>query len=115
MDVLTLLLLIWMHFIADFLFQSKNINMYKFEQKGVLFIHCMLYSIPFFWFGWLFALITGGLHFVIDYTVPILARKYWNEKDYLSFLASFSFDQITHITLIVLTYEWLKPIPWWAP
>ena len=57
-DILTLM---WLHFFADFVLQSDYVATNKSKNNKILTLHCLIYSIPFLWFGWAFALFNGLL------------------------------------------------------
>ncbi|MBP5327356.1 MAG: DUF3307 domain-containing protein [Bacteroidales bacterium] len=82
------------HLIGDFLFQSRYIA----ETKGTnwyhLFVHCMLYAIPFYFcFGWCWQLaVITILHFPID-----AAKARYGKLSYF-------WDQVLHYLLFLLYF-----------
>ena len=67
MDLMIMLSLIWIHFIADFMMQSDRIALNKSKSNLILLQHVVIYGIFLLPFGLLFALVNAGLHFITDY------------------------------------------------
>ena len=67
MDLMIILSLIWIHFIADFMMQSDRIALNKSKSNLILLQHVVIYGIFLLPFGLLFALVNAGLHFITDY------------------------------------------------
>lgn len=63
-----LLKLLFCHVVGDFLFQSEYIAKGKTKNWYLLFVHCVLYALPFYLcFGYSWQLIViASLHFPID-------------------------------------------------
>lgn len=82
-------LIIACHLIGDYFLQSDFLATTKGENWYHLFVHCFLYTIPFYIaFGWCWQLaLIGILHFPID---AMKAR--WRKTNYVQ-------DQISHYIL----------------
>ena len=80
------------HFVGDYFFQSPFLAETKGKNWYHLFIHCVLYSIPFFvCFGWCWQLlVVTAFHFPID---ALKAR--YNKIGYVT-------DQVLHYALCLL-------------
>lgn len=76
----TLLALLTVHFIADFVLQSNNMAVGKSKSLGWLTLHVAIYAACFLPFGWQFALLTLWLHWVTDYCTSRLTSKLWFVK-----------------------------------
>ena len=50
-------LLIWLHFIGDFVFQNDKMAQNKSTSNKWLGIHCLAYMIPFLLISWEFAIL----------------------------------------------------------
>ena len=81
-----ILLIIWIHFISDFLLQTDFIAINKSKNINVLMLHCLIYSIPFLIFGVEYAFINGILHFIVDFITSKLTTYLWGKKKGIGFL-----------------------------
>lgn len=107
MTVTTILLLLWIHFIADFILQTDWMARNKSKRNIPLIVHCIVYTIPFLYFGWVFALVNGTAHFVTDYVTSRASSRLWAKKEVHWFFVVVGFDQAIHMTTLILTYMWL--------
>lgn len=117
-----MLLLLFVHWIADFVCQSDRVALNKSKSNEVLVEHVTIYtiglligSIPLCIFildhpggmplgEWL--LLNAFLHFCTDYvTSRINARLYTNHRHY--FFVMIGFDQLIHFFTLGLTMVWL--------
>ena len=105
--MLDIIILIWMHFIADFILQTDTMAVNKSKSNKWLTVHVTIYTIPFLYFGWLFAIINGIAHFVTDYVTSRVASKLWAKDERHWFFVTVGFDQAIHITTLLLTYYYL--------
>lgn len=101
-----ILIVVWIHFMSDFLLQSDKMAINKSKSNKWLCIHILIYSIPFLWFGWLFALINGLLHFITDFiSSRATSRLYTNHRHW--FFVIIGLDQALHMTALILTLQYL--------
>ena len=107
MTITTLLILIWMHFIADFILQSNWMAQNKSKHNIPLLIHIGVYSLPFLYFSWEYALINGVAHLITDWFSSRATSKLWAEKKVHWFFVVVGLDQAIHMTTLILTYVWL--------
>ena len=84
--------LVLCHLIGDYVLQSEYISKTKGENWYHLFVHCLLYAIPFYvYFGWCWQLAAITLlHFPID----ALKARYGK--------LSYTVDQFLHYALCLL-------------
>jgi len=82
-----------------------------------LSIHVAVYTIPFFWFGWYFAIANGlfwfgwyfaianGLfHFITDYFTSRATAKLWEREKKHWFFVVIGLDQAIHLTTLITLY-----------
>ena len=103
----TYLLLVWIHFISDFLLQTDKMALNKSSSVKWLAIHCLVYGLPFLYFGFTFAVVTSLLHFLVDYSSSKLTRVLWEQEERHWFFVTIGFDQAVHLTLLVATLKLL--------
>lgn len=108
--VQNIIILFYIHFIADFFLQSTYMATNKSKSIKTLSLHCFAYSLPFLWFGWKFAILAGILHFPIDFITSKITSKLYEKKEYYWFFVVIGFDQAVHMTILVLTMMYLKII-----
>jgi len=105
---LIVLLLLSVHFVADFLLQNDWMAVNKSKHWGALSLHVLVYSLAFIWLGWQFALITFVLHFIIDAITSRCTRAlYYPVFHRHWFFAVIGFDQLLHAYQLILTYNYL--------
>lgn len=102
-----LLVLVWMHFFADFICQTDYLAINKSKDSLVLAIHVAIYSIPFFWFGWKFAVINALMHFATDFVTSRVTSYLWKHEQRHWFFVVIGLDQAIHMTCLFGTYIWL--------
>lgn len=73
----TLLLLLVLHFIGDFLLQSDWVAVNKSKRNEVLTLHVLVYSLCFLPFGWKFWLLTFYSHWATDWVTSRIASRLW--------------------------------------
>jgi len=107
MKIEIILILIWMHFIADFLLQSDMMAINKSKSIKWLSVHIFWYSLIFFNFGFKFAIFNAGAHFLIDFVTSRITSKLWQKEQRHWFFITIGFDQALHITTLILSYKLL--------
>jgi len=107
MGIEIIVILIWLHFVADFILQSDAMAKNKSKSSKWLLLHVVAYSIPFIFFGWLFALVNGAAHFVTDFITSRITSKLHAKGEIHWFFVAIGLDQAIHLTTLVLTYKYL--------
>jgi len=101
------LILIWIHFIADFIMQNDKMALNKRSSLKWLSIHCFIYSIPFLIFGISFAIITGIFHFIVDIFSSKVTSYLWQKEERHWFFVVIGLDQAIHMTCLILLLKYL--------
>ena len=106
--MIELLCKIWVHFVADFVFQSDwmAINKSKNSLIGLsaMGIHIGIYSLTIgAVFGWRFAAINGLLHLATDMVTARATSYLWSIQKRHWFFVVIGLDQAIHLTCLVLT------------
>jgi len=97
-------MLIWIHFVADFVLQTDSMAKNKSSSNKWLGLHILVYTLPWFYFGWLFAIINGAAHFVTDYITSRITSRLWKAGEVHYFFIVVGLDQAIHMTTLFVTY-----------
>ena len=104
---MTIVALVWVHWFADFVFQTDDMAQKKSKSNLWLTAHVAVYTLPFFFFGLKFALINGLAHWCVDWVTSRINSRLWQEKRVHAFFVGVGIDQAIHMTTLMLTYKWL--------
>ena len=111
MDITVILLLVWAHFVGDFILQSDYLALNKSKNNLVLLWHVSLYMTPFLaltlllpitW-AWLF--LNWTLHLCTDYVSSRITRRFSQMGKEHWFFTTIGADQAIHLTCLTLTYS----------
>lgn len=103
-SVTTVLLLVWVHFVADFMFQNDKMAQNKSSNNWWLSYHIAVYSLFFIPFGFLFAVANGLAHWVTDWCTSRATTYLWKKGERHWFFVVIGFDQAIHMTCMILLY-----------
>jgi len=126
MGIYDILLIIWAHFVADFMLQNDKMAQNKSTSNIWLTNHIMVYSAamlgimaPFVYFMdsatshiqllWLLVWVTinGALHWITDWCSSRATSYLWQKGDRHNFFVVIGADQAIHLSTMVVTWEWL--------
>lgn len=102
-----IILLLITHFIGDFILQTDHMALNKSKSNYILFLHCLVYSLCFLYFGLPFAMITFGTHFATDYFTSRINSYFWINYKRHWFFVGIGADQLIHTITLILTYGFL--------
>lgn len=123
MDIIpALILLLFFHFVADFLFQNDWMALNKSKNNIPLATHVFVYSLimvipALFIFDAVialqFACFNGILHYSVDYLTSrasswmrVNGKMGSNKIPNISFWGVIGFDQFLHTAILILSYSW---------
>lgn len=111
-----IILIIFVHWIADFVLQSQKMSMNKSKSNYWLLIHVSIYSITWalvgviffiFYKVALFVAITFICHFITDYFTSRCTSKLYKQGKYHNFFLVIGIDQFIHYSQLILCYKFL--------
>ena len=115
MELVPLLVIVWLHFVSDFILQTHEMAINKSKSNVWLTKHIVAYTVPFvIVFGTTYAIINGVLHWMTDWCSSRTNSYFWAKGDTHNFFVSVGADQAVHMTTMILTFIWLQPtiLPW---
>lgn len=98
-----LILIIWLHFLADFILQTDEMAKGKSSSFKWLTAHAGMYSLPFFFIGWKYALMNAGLHWCVDAVTSRIAKYFFLRDQRHWFFVVIGCDQAIHMTCLLWT------------
>ncbi len=102
---LIIAILLAVHWISDFVFQTDYVAKNKSKDNWVLLEHGTIYMLPFILLiSPLYGLINSILHIIIDYFTSRLSGKLWARGDAHNFFVVIGFDQLLHGLSLIGTY-----------
>ena len=122
--MVTVLAILTVHFLADFVFQSSKMATEKSKSLKWLSIHVAVYglvtalsaifiSIKFnnYQFGVIWLAVNVGLHFIVDFFTSKITSHLWEQKNMHWFFVVIGFDQLLHNICLLGTFYILKTNP----
>ena len=102
---IVIVLLLFLHFIGDFVLQSHEMACNKAKSIKWLSYHVLVYSLCFLPFGIRFFLFMFTTHYVIDYFTSRMTSKLWKEERIHDFFVVIGFDQFLHMVCLMLAMQ----------
>lgn len=116
-NVVILIFLLVAHFIGDFILQSDQMAKNKSKSNMALFEHVIAYLLPFLllmpFILWttqyvpLFCIVTGILHFLIDYVTSRINSNNYKQGKIHEFFIGVGADQLIHYICLIFTYLYI--------
>jgi hypothetical protein len=105
-----IILLVWIHFVADFVLQSNTVAINKSKSNMILLQHVLIYGVLFIPISFYFAVINAMLHFVVDYITSRVTSVLWAHDERHWFFITIGLDQALHLTCLLSTYYLSIPV-----
>ena len=112
-----ILILLLLHWFADFVLQTKWQARNKSFNSAALLSHVFTYSFilaigltPFvldIWKVLAIAGLNGGLHGIIDAVTSRLSAKLYNKEDLHDFFVIIGFDQFLHVAILISSFYYI--------
>ena len=118
-------IIILIHTFGDYFFQGEKLRRLKALKLPYLLEHVLIYSLVLFVFcpyllhitlyqAFLFSLINGFFHFVVDFFTRIYKKIYWHaDEEKYNFVVGL--DVLLHIIILMLSFYLLVPDGFNAP
>jgi len=105
--------LLLLHYLSDFLLQSRIVAENKSINKSFLIVHCSIIflALSIFTLNPLFGIINAVIHGFIDkniwsyYRKNAKSKRYWKDN---SFYSTLGLDQLLHVSVLFITWDILK-------
>lgn len=98
-----LILLILVHWVADFVFQTDKMATSKSSSNTWLLIHVGIYAMFLLPFGPVFALVNFCAHLATDFVSSRATSHLWKKNDRHNFFVVIGLDQAAHLIVLILT------------
>lgn len=105
--ILKILMLVWIHWLADFVCQTDYMAKGKSKSIKILSYHVWIYSVMFLPFGWKMFAVNFVTHWIIDYFSSRATSKLWAKGDVHNFFVVIGLDQALHLTTLILAAVYL--------
>lgn len=102
-----ILLILFLHFVSDYVLQTSTMALNKSKSNYWLFLHSVVYTLPFLLIGVEYAVINGAFHFITDWVTSRVKSSYWDKENYRMFFAVNGADQFVHVATLFATYVFL--------
>lgn len=115
--MITILIILFVHFVADFILQTDKMALNKSSSNKWLTMHVLAYSasIAFLsififkpWPALIWVLINGSLHWVQDYATSRFNASLWKANKRHEFFVAIGADQYLHFLFLLISYDLLN-------
>lgn len=123
-DIFSILFMLYIFWLADFVFQNDKMAINKSTSNKALLYHTLTHSLvmlcgmflwsilglaesKYFWSLGAFAIINLVTHTVIDYVTSRINSMFWKAEKRHEFFTNIGFDQLLHYTIMFITSIWL--------
>nr|CAB4128794.1 Bacteriophage phiKZ, Orf197 [uncultured Caudovirales phage] len=107
---MAIFLLIWLHFICDFILQTDRMAQHKSKSNRWLAVHIAAYSAPMLLLGWRFAAVNAVLHFATDWVSSRATSRLYAAGERHWFFVVIGADQAVHLSCLVATIPMIAPV-----
>lgn len=104
----TFIVLVWAHFVGDFILQSDKVALAKSSSVKTLALHVAIYTAMFVPWGLRFCVVTYIAHFLTDFVSSRLTSYFWKNEKRHWFFVTIGADQALHLTALAAAYEAFK-------
>ena len=119
-----LCLVMFSHFVGDFVFQSNKMAKSKSTDIGFLLLHVTVYTVVITIVPLIFAIVNAAsfemvmyfsvinfaLHFLVDLCSSRVTSYFWNKQSLHNFFVVVGFDQFLHLLCLAMTLAWFLDV-----
>jgi len=112
-SLLVIVVVLWAHFIGDFILQSDYHAINKSKSNLALFEHVLYYSLPLLLAGFIipvsiiWVVANAVLHAAVDYVTSRMTSQLWKDGKRHWFFVTIGADQSLHFTCLFVSYFYL--------
>lgn len=117
MNLWHIILLMFVHWVADFVLQTDAMAKGKSSDSVVLLRHILAYTLamavplvfiaPSVYAFWMFLVINFVAHFWTDFATSRLTTYFWLREERHNFFVTIGFDQFLHAAVLLWSYNYL--------
>lgn len=97
-------LIMLLHWIGDFIMQTRKMGQHKSTSNKWLAIHVGVYAVPLCLLSWKFALINAVMHAGVDFVSSRMSSAAYKKNDMHMFWVIIGADQYLHMLCLVWSY-----------
>ena len=104
-NILSIMALMLVHFIADFALQSDWMAINKNSNWKAMGAHIAIYTTCLMVFGFAYALLNGFVHLFVDINTSRATKILWQQNKRHWFFVVIGLDQMIHYWCLILTWN----------